>query len=66
MVKAGEMAIGWRHETRVDERGIRWYGSRERECVVLSVGLGWARVEWCADGTRTAKPVSELRPEAAA
>jgi hypothetical protein len=63
MVQAGDMAIGYRYSDRVDESGVRWIGYVERECVVLRVSLGMARIQWCSDGRETAVQVSELRPE---
>ena len=65
MVKAGEMATGYRYTERVVPAadGVRWIGYRQCECVVLSVSLGFAHIEWCADGLRTVKRVDDLKPE---
>lgn len=63
MVNAGGMAIAWRSFTRTDERGVIHQCAAERECIVIRVSLGMARIEYCSDGYRTVLPVAQLRAE---
>jgi hypothetical protein len=68
MIQQGEMAIGFRHFTRTDERGIVHYCAEETECVVLrfagNIGPGnFAKIQWCCNGKVEVKPSDQLRPE---